>query len=228
MLFADRPASKVIAFDNPPGGTRMGARVEPPAAAAVAPKVATPRKAGTQAKPATDVQPKLDLLPAAPVTPRTLKTKVVASIYCDATVATLTHRSLAGAVDFSLILIEYLMCLGAYHLMGGELPVNRLGYVTFAAAFVVMAMFYGLVWAMGNIETPGMRWASLRLTNFDGQETEPSQRLLRYFGTCLGLATCGFGLLWALVDEESLTWQDHMSKTFPTYHRIETNFCKAR
>jgi hypothetical protein len=24
------------------------------------------------------------------------------------------------------------------------------------------------------------------------------------------------GMLWALVDEEALTWHDHMSKTFPT------------
>jgi hypothetical protein len=24
------------------------------------------------------------------------------------------------------------------------------------------------------------------------------------------------GLLWSLVDEESLTWQDHISRTFPT------------
>jgi hypothetical protein len=26
----------------------------------------------------------------------------------------------------------------------------------------------------------------------------------------------GIGLLWALVDEERLTWHDYMSKTFPT------------
>src|SRR6202041_3046551 len=26
----------------------------------------------------------------------------------------------------------------------------------------------------------------------------------------------GLGLVWALVDEENLTWHDHISKTFPT------------
>jgi hypothetical protein len=32
----------------------------------------------------------------------------------------------------------------------------------------------------------------------------------------LSLAAGGLGLLWALVDEETLTWHDHISKTFPT------------
>jgi uncharacterized RDD family membrane protein YckC len=169
----------------------------------------------------------LDLLPAAPITPRTLKTKVESSIYCDAAVATLTHRSLAGAVDLSLILIQYVICVGSYLFMGGALPTNRLGYLTFGAAFVLMAMFYGLVWALGNTESPGMRWTSLRLTNFDGQDPEPGQRVARYFGMCLSVATGGFGLLWALVDEENLAWQDHISKTFPTFQRPETNFCKS-
>jgi len=32
----------------------------------------------------------------------------------------------------------------------------------------------------------------------------------------LSLCSLGLGLVWALVDEESLTWHDHISKTFPT------------
>jgi hypothetical protein len=26
----------------------------------------------------------------------------------------------------------------------------------------------------------------------------------------------GLGMFWALMDEEGLTWHDHMSRTFPT------------
>jgi uncharacterized RDD family membrane protein YckC len=174
------------------------------------------------------LQAEFDLLPQAPITPRTLKTTVEASIYCDAQVATLPHRALAGAVDLSLILIGDGLCVVAYLVTGGALPTNKLGYLMFGAGFLLIAMFYGLLWALGNSETPGMHCTSLKLTNFDGQEPELMQRLLRYFGTCLSVATCGCGLAWALVDEENLTWQDHMSKTFPTFHRPETNFCKAR
>src|SRR5262249_42523478 len=163
-----------------------------------------------------------------PIAPRTLKTKVEASIYCDALVATVPHRILAGAVDFSVVSASYMLCLSSYLVMGGALPTNRLGYIMFGAAYVLVALFYALLWALGNSETPGMHWMSLKLTNFDGQDTELSQRLLRYFGTCLSVATCGFGLLWALVDEENLTWQDHMSKTFPTFQYPDTELFKAR
>jgi uncharacterized RDD family membrane protein YckC len=120
------------------------------------------------------------------------------------------------------------VCVASYRFMGGAMPSTKIGYASFAAAFVVIALFYGLVWALGNTETPGMYWASLRLTNFDGQDPELGQRLLRYFGTCLSVATGGCGLLWALVDEENLAWQDHMSRTFPTFHRPESNLCKSR
>jgi hypothetical protein len=30
------------------------------------------------------------------------------------------------------------------------------------------------------------------------------------------LLAAGTGLIWALVDEDSLTWHDHISGTFPT------------
>jgi hypothetical protein len=73
-----------------------------------------------------------------------------------------------------------------------------------------------------------MHCTRLRLTNFDGFPAEPGQRALRFLGTCLSMATCGAGLLWALVDEESLTWQDHISKTFPTFREPETSFVRRR
>jgi uncharacterized RDD family membrane protein YckC len=241
MLFTDRPASKIIPFESRSGGgAHASITVDPPIVAPAvrtpaAPNVPATRKPGdtTQQRRAmaakkNDSQAELEFLPPAPITPRKLKTTVAASIYCDAPVATLTHRSLAGMVDFCLMAVLYAIMAVSYFLMGGELPSSRLGCALFGVAFVVMAMFYGLVWALGNSETPGMRFTSLRLTNFDGFATEHRQRLLRYVATCLSIGCCGFGLLWALVDEEGLTWQDHISKTFPTFHRPETSFRRAR
>jgi uncharacterized RDD family membrane protein YckC len=234
-LFPERPVSNVIPFETRQGGGSAAvhppAYVERPPAVPAQPKPAAPRKVAAHPKPLTarmTAQAELDFLPSAPVAPRTLKTKVEASIFCDAPVATLTHRFFAGAVDFSLILVQYTLCVSAYSTAGGELPGNRLGYGMFAVAFALIALFYGLVWSLGNVETPGMRCARLKLTNFDGFPPEPAQRTWRYFGTCLSFATCGFGLLWALADEENLAWQDHISKTFPTLHKVETSFCQGR
>jgi len=225
QLFADRQPSNVVEIRS--GSVRPPIQTVAPATKPSARKAAvSPKAPAAIRKPV--VQTELDFLPAAPPAPRTLKTKVEASIFCDAVVATLTHRFFGGFIDFTLILLQYAVCLASYYGMGGEFPVNRVGYLIFALGFVLIAMLYGLVWAMGNVETPGMRCARLKLTNFDGFPPEPGQRLWRYFGTCLSFATCGFGLLWALTDEEALTWQDHISKTFPTFHKIETNFYKAR
>ena len=34
--------------------------------------------------------------------------------------------------------------------------------------------------------------------------------------TAIALLAAGIGMLWALVDEDGLTWHDHISGTFPT------------
>jgi hypothetical protein len=54
------------------------------------------------------------------------------------------------------------------------------------------------------------------LVNFDGQKPTQRQRFQRLASGFLSLFAAGLGLLWALVDEETLTWHDHISRTFPT------------
>jgi len=79
-----------------------------------------------------------------------------------------------------------------------------------------MGLFYRFLWVLGNGETPGMRFAGLRLVNFDGRSPDRDQRAFRQVSTLLSFLSAGLGLVWALVDEENLTWHDHISKTFPT------------
>src|SRR5437867_3307844 len=71
------------------------------------PSVAKPHETKTksrrQAAQSSDSQAFLDFLPPAPHAPRTLKTSVEAVIYCDAPVATPTHRAVGFALDFSLV-----------------------------------------------------------------------------------------------------------------------------
>jgi uncharacterized RDD family membrane protein YckC len=61
----------------------------------------------------------------------------------------------------------------------------------------------------------------LRLLNFDGRPPTREQRMLRLGASFLSVLSAGLGLLWALVDEESLTWHDHISQTFPTPYGYE-------
>jgi uncharacterized RDD family membrane protein YckC len=114
-----------------------------------------------------------------------------------------------------MVLLGYGLFLLTYSLAGGEFILSRSNMLLFGAALLLMAFTYGLFWTIAGTESAGMRWTRLRLTTFDGFPPEPSHRVLRFAGSCLSCCTV-VGLLWSLVDEESLTWQDHISRTFPT------------
>lgn len=145
-----------------------------------------------------------------------LGTEVHAVIYCDAPVALPAHRLIAAAFDASMVLIAVGLFLGIFFLSGGVLLLSKQNAPFLVAVVVLLALFYRILWALGNGETPGMRFAGLRLVNFDGRSPNRDQRAFRQISSLLSLLSAGLGLVWALVDEESLAWHDHISKTFPT------------
>jgi len=204
-LFQDRPAPNVIPFDSYAPAPKPGVK-----------KPAAKSKTGPRrSHKVSEDQTTLDFLAPAPVKARTLESTVDSYIFCEEPVAHWLHRSVASAMDWIMVLIAYGMFLGMYHLAGGPFEFERIDAMVFGGAFVVIALTYFLLWAIFNRETPGMRWAHLRLTTFDGFRPNWKQRLARFAGSCLSVCTV-VGLLWSLADEESLAWQDHISGTFPT------------
>jgi uncharacterized RDD family membrane protein YckC len=214
-LFQDRPAPNVIPFET---------------YAPAPPKPRQPRsdpQKPRRAKPrVSEAQGSLDFLPAVPDQPRTLGTTVEAVIICEAPVATPLHRAIAAILDGSMVLIGYGLFLLAFRLAGGQFAAGKSNLMIFGAALILVAFAYGLFWAIAGTETAGMRWAQLRLITFEGFPPEPGQRFLRFAGSCLSIGTM-LGLLWSLADEESLAWQDHISRTFPTPRASESQvFCR--
>jgi uncharacterized RDD family membrane protein YckC len=137
-------------------------------------------------------------------------------IYCDAPVAIPAHRAIAAALDGSMIVIALAVFGLIFRLLGGEFVLNPKTLPMFLGVVGAVVFFYRLLWCLGNGDTAGQRWAHLRLVNFDGQTPGRAQRFYRIASGVLSLAAAGVGLLWALVDEETLTWHDHISRTFPT------------
>ncbi len=138
------------------------------------------------------------------------------AIVCDAPVAPPTHRLVAAAVDASLILVAVGVFLAIFFLSGGQVALDRQALSFIVGVTAVIALFYRALWCLANGDTPGMRFAGLRLVDFDGRRPDREQRGLRQVASLLSLLSAGLGLVWALVDEENLTWHDHISKTFPT------------
>ena len=145
-----------------------------------------------------------------------LGTEVEAVIYCDAPVALPVHRLMAAAVDGSVILAAMALFTVIFYLSGGHIVISKQTAPLLAGVVAAVALFYRLLWCLADGDTPGLRFAGLRLVNFDGRRPDRDQRSIRQAAYLLSLLSAGLGLVWALVDEEKLTWHDHISKTFPT------------
>ncbi|MCC7235795.1 MAG: RDD family protein [Bryobacterales bacterium] len=134
--------------------------------------------------------------------------------WCSAPVAMPEHRAIAAFLDFSMIAIA--LCLLLLPLVftsaGDLLTMESLPIVLMAALGV--GFTYKMLWVLMETDSPGMRWSSVRVLNFDGRKPTREQRVARLFAGALSFLAAGLGLIWALADEESLTWHDHISKTF--------------
>jgi uncharacterized RDD family membrane protein YckC len=140
-------------------------------------------------------------------------------IYCDFPVAQPIHRLVAAALDSSMILIALGLFLLTFHVCGGDVVLNSKTAGLYVGIYAVMWFFYRALYGICNADTPGMLWTDLRLVNFEGEAPDREQRIYRMFGGVLGFLSAGLGLVWSLVDEEQLTWHDHISKTFPSPQR---------
>ena len=136
--------------------------------------------------------------------------------FSDAPVAIPVHRLMAAAIDFGMVLVAAgVLCLViAFGANNGFLPGSPQHW--FAGLGLALSGIYKLFWAAINTDSPGLRWCQLRLLHFDGRDPVRHERLARIAWALMSVMAGGLGLIWALVDEESLSWHDHSSKTFLT------------
>ena len=137
-------------------------------------------------------------------------------VSCNAPVAAVTHRLLAFAADLALLTIVSGAVFVGLVFWGGVPLTGKPGRLFCAAGFLLIWVLYQLLWCAANLDSPGMNFARLRLLDFSGCRPERRQRFIRLAVFCLGTLAVGLGQAWALVDEECLAWQDHVSETFPT------------
>jgi uncharacterized RDD family membrane protein YckC len=190
----------------------------------VAPRVAARKQSG----PSDFHQASLDFVPASPLKGRKLKTDVDAQVFCDRPVATPMHRLVASAIDGTIILFGFGLLVTLFEFLGGNLGRGKGLWIGLSIVLVLVSMLYGLIWAITGRETAGMRLTDLQLITFDGFPLDPRSRALRFASTWLSFCSAGLGLLWAVADEENLTWHDHISKTFPTIREEPRTFVRQR
>lgn len=187
-------------------------------------KPAPPRGSAKKPTPPSG-QGSLDFLRGESQGEHLLPTGVAAQVFGDGRVAPPMRRMTAGAMDVAMVLIGFGAFAVAARLAGSYLGDGSPGgsgfgagkavWVTLSASLILISLFYGLLWTMARRETAGMHWAQLKLVTFDGSPLGGRNRAIRFVSAWLSYCSAGLGLLWALADEESLAFHDHISKTYP-------------
>jgi uncharacterized RDD family membrane protein YckC len=131
--------------------------------------------------------------------------------------AALGERARAGAIDAALLLFAYGGFLALFWVLGGRFALSALDAAITAATIGLLYAQYCLLFAVFGGATPGMMARGLNVVSFDGTEPTARQLLWRSAGY-LASAGVGFaGFLWALWDQDHLTWHDRISHTYITF-----------
>jgi uncharacterized RDD family membrane protein YckC len=138
------------------------------------------------------------------------------NIICDAPVAPNSLRIQASVIDGLIMLAGMALIFSAFVYLGGPGLLDKHSLPFLMAALITVPLFYKGMWAYANRDSYGTTAAGLRIVDFDGNPPSHARRYQRLLGSFVSVLAAGMGLIWALVDEDSLTWHDHISNTFPT------------
>jgi uncharacterized RDD family membrane protein YckC len=132
----------------------------------------------------------------------------------DVELAPLSRRAMAAVVNGSLIVGAYLAsALVAASNMKVLPGLKQLEVGTAIGVMAAGVLYMTLSYVLGN-GTPGMRYAGLSLCTFDGQSPTREQRCVRLVALVLSVLPAGLGVLWAIFDEDHLSWHDRLSATY--------------
>jgi uncharacterized RDD family membrane protein YckC len=139
-----------------------------------------------------------------------------AAAYEDAPVAPAALRLKAAAVDGAVFAAGLGVAAAAFHYMGGQFALSMKTAYYYGGALASMLLAYRLFWCVLGRDSAGMQWFGMRVITFDGYPPGTRRRMVRLLATLLSVGGGGWGVLWALLDEEHLALHDHISQTFPT------------
>jgi uncharacterized RDD family membrane protein YckC/ribosomal protein L40E len=142
-------------------------------------------------------------------------------------VASLGDRQLAGIIDAAFLLFAFGGFVALFGSLGGQLTLSKMNAAVYLMALSVVYFQYFALFTVFGATTPGMMFRGLQVMSFTGDVPTPRQMLLRSAGYMLSATICFIGFLWALWDEDQLTWHDRLSKTYlssaQTYAEVESH-----
>ena len=142
-------------------------------------------------------------------------------------VASIDDRRLAAIIDLCCLLFAYGGFLVLFGSLGGHFTLSKLSAAVYTTTFAIVYLQYFALFTIFGGTTPGMMMRGLQVASFSGEPPTPKQMLLRSAGYLLSAGTFFLGFLWAMWDEDELTWHDRLSRTYlsatETFADIETS-----
>jgi uncharacterized RDD family membrane protein YckC len=127
--------------------------------------------------------------------------------------ASIDDRRLSAVIDFCCLLFAYGGFLMLFGSLGGQFTLSKLSAAVYTTTFAIVYLQYFALFTVFGGTTPGMMMRGLEVVSFSGEPPTPRQMLLRSAGYILSAATFFLGFLWAMWDEDELTWHDRLSHT---------------
>ena len=129
-------------------------------------------------------------------------------------VASMWDRRLAGIVDVIFLLFAYGGFLALFGSLGGQFSLSKLSAAVCVSALAIVYLQYFALFTIFGGTTPGMMCRGLQVVSFSGDEPSARQLVLRSIGYVLSAGTGFLGFIWAVWDEDALTWHDRISRTY--------------
>jgi uncharacterized RDD family membrane protein YckC len=129
-------------------------------------------------------------------------------------VAPMSRRVFAGLVDGLIVLLGAALFFLIMLKAGVPKPPAKAGFLFAMFAFCFFWAIYQYLFLVYAGITPGMQMARLRLITFDGGWARRRTRRGRAVAMVLSSLSLGLGLLWALLDEDTLCWHDRITRTY--------------
>ena len=129
------------------------------------------------------------------------------------TPAGLAQRLVAGAVDISMVAAAVVLFDSAFVRLAHDNPHTRMALLCGLCVSGLLWLVMQYLFLVHGEGTPGMRFAQLELTTFDGKPVNSHLRRCRAAASVLSAFSIGLGYAWALVDEDRLGWHDRITGT---------------
>lgn len=136
-------------------------------------------------------------------------------------VADLSARRLAGFLDAAVVAAVFAGFFAMFRSLGGQMGFLKTNLAIYAAIlFLIYILYFGLFTLLSGT-TLGMQMRGLSVVAMDGGLPDTRHLIWRSIGYLLSAGTLLLGFIWALWDEDHLTWQDRISHTYVTSATID-------